>query len=408
MSVAKPNDSASSRAAPDPVTTAAIVASGIIAGYAAVILLAFTSHIWLLDGRGEPVPFDFVAFWSAGRLVLTGSPLVVFNPASQHAAEVATIGHAFRGTLGWSYPPLFLFVAVLLACLPYILSFFVWMSATVLAYAGVVAAIAKRRSAWILALAPPWVLLGILNGQNGFLSAAIAGAALLTLKRRPALSGMILGLLSFKPQLAILFPLAIAAGGYWRAFFWACIGTALWTAISCAVFGIGTIPAFLVGLSSAAHTHLASGGVAPQNLQSIYGLSRWFGAPETLAMAVQAGFSVVVMILIAIFWRSRSPFPLKAAGIAAAMPLVTPYIYVSDLVILSMAVSFLFREKPFDKWECGALAFAMAAVFAFIFQAYPAGLFASLAVGAIVWRRHLATVPASGIGVDRALSAAAS
>jgi len=48
------------------------------------------------------------------------------------------------------------------------------------------------------------------------LTAALAGAALLSLERRPILAGVFIGLLAIKPHLALLFPVALIAIGAWR------------------------------------------------------------------------------------------------------------------------------------------------------------------------------------------------
>jgi hypothetical protein len=379
--------------APDPEKAALIITCGLVAGYAACICLAFTSHVWLLDAQGRPVPFDFLVFWSAGHLVLAGHATAVFSLSQLRAAEVGVVGHAFPNVLPWPYPPLFLFVATSLACLPYVWAFVAWIGTTLAALATAISLVARRRAAFLVALAPPWILFGVLNGQNGFLTASIIAAVLLTLERRPALSGLLLGLLCYKPQLAVLFPVALASAGNWRAFAWAALGVVLWTAFSAVVFGPGIFIAFLSGISAQNHIVLAGNGVAPFNLQSLYGLLRWIGAGAPVSGGLQLCLSLACAFSVIVIWRSAAHFELKAAALAAAIPLATPYLFVSDLAILSVAIAFLFREKPFDRWECGALAFAMTVVFAFLFRTYPAGLFASLAINAVVWRRQLQAFP---------------
>jgi hypothetical protein len=87
----------------------------------------------------------------------------------------------------------------------------------------------------------------MVHGQNQFLTASLVGGVFLTLERRPALSGILLGLLSYKPQLGVLFPVALAFGGYWRVFGWACASTMFWTILSGAIFGFGTSAGFFMG-----------------------------------------------------------------------------------------------------------------------------------------------------------------
>jgi len=345
---------------------------------------------WLVDAHGHPLVNDFVSFWSAGKLALQGHPLAAYDPHLRHAAEIATVGHPFRDLLGWWYPPLFLFVAAALACLPYAAAFNVLNDVTLLLHAGVTVAIARRREAFFLAAAPPWGWFGMVHGQNQFLTASIVGAALLTLEHRPALSGFLLGLLSYKPQLGVLFPIALAFGGYWRAFGWACVGTAFWTALSGAVFGFDTYAAFVHDLSIVSRQVMITNPDYLPNLQSLYGLARCLAVPDRIAWAMQAGLSLACLIGVAALWRSRAAFAVKAAGLAAAIPLASAYIQAYDLTLLSVAWAFLYRHRAFDAKEWAAVAISILSFGAFWWPtAHPAALIACPAVAAIVWQRAL-------------------
>ncbi|MGB8366540.1 MAG: glycosyltransferase family 87 protein [Rhizomicrobium sp.] len=363
------------------------LAGGIAFGYAISLAMMFIAHTWILDGLGHPIKDDFVVFWAAGHAALKGAALLAYDTHRQHAAEVATIGHGFSGTLGWSYPPLFLFVAAALASLPYVYAFVLWLSSTVALHASVMAAIAKRRIAFVVACAAPWVLTALTPGQNGFLTSAIIGLVLLHLEKRPALAGLILGLLSYKPQFGILFPLALAAGGYWRAFAWACVSTLAWNGLACAVFGFETFSAFFHALSATTETHLTHMSIGWNTLQSLYGLVRALGGSLGAAEAAQAFLAALAAITVVLCWRGQAPFSLKAAVLAAAIPLVTPYIFVYDLPMLAVAVAFLFRHRSFDKMELVLLAATAPCVYAVILLPMPSAFFASLAVAGIAARR---------------------
>jgi hypothetical protein len=365
------------------------VAAGVMLGYVGALAGIFFSHIWILDTHGRPVVEDFVAFWTAGHQALRGTAAAAYDLHLEHAAEVATIGHSFPGTLGWSYPPIFFFVAALLAVLPYTSAFLLWCTTTLAAYASVVAVIVRRPVAFLVACAAPWVLTALMPGQNGFLTAALVGAALLTVERRPALAGILLGLLSYKPQFGILFPLALAAGGYWRAFGWALASTVAMNLLAGAVFGFDTFGAFLHALSGVTRSHLMHGGVGWQKLQSIYGLLSSAGAPSGTAWIGQMVFGGVVASAVVACWRSRAPFDLKAALLASAIPLVSPYVLFYDLPVLAVACAFLFRHRSFDRTEIGLLALSAPFPFAFLWIAFPAGFFSVFAVGAIAARRVL-------------------
>jgi arabinofuranan 3-O-arabinosyltransferase len=375
------------RTEPDKLILA--MALGISLGYAGALAVTFFAHVWILDTHGQPVVEDFVAFWTAGHQVLKGAPVAAYDAHLEHAAEVATIGHSFAGTLGWSYPPQFLFVAALLASLPYTAAFLLWGMTTLGAYASVAATIAGRRLAFPVACAAPWVLTALMPGQNGFLTAALVGGVLLCLDKRPALAGVFLGLLSYKPQFGVLFPLVLAFAGYWRSFGWACVSTLLLNVVAGSVLGFETLTAFLHALSDATQSHLAHAGVGWNKLQSVYGLLRSMGAPAEIGLAAQALFSAAAAAVVVAYWRSKAPFALKAAVLACAIPLVTPYVFVYDLPVLSVACAFLFKHRNFDRVELYLLASTVPSVFAFLWLPFPTAFFASVAVATIAMRRAL-------------------
>lgn len=128
--------------------------------------------------------------------------------------EEAALGHPFEGYFGWHYPPVFLFVAAALATLPYTTAYVLWTFGTFPAYLVAVRAIVGERSGYFLAAAFPAVLCNFIVGQNGFLTAALLGGGLLLLAEAPILGGVCLGLLTFKPHLGLLVPIALIASGH--------------------------------------------------------------------------------------------------------------------------------------------------------------------------------------------------
>ena len=101
---------------------------------------------------------------------------------------------------GWHYPPFFLFVAAALALLSYGLALAVWQLATFLLYLTsiwLILAAAPARTGLaaddraqsylplLLAAAFPAVFVNLCHGHNGFLSAALMGAALV-IRQPPA------------------------------------------------------------------------------------------------------------------------------------------------------------------------------------------------------------------------------
>ena len=70
-----------------------------------------------------------------------------------------------------------------------------------------------------MALAPAG-LIAFISGQNAFFAAAVIAAIFRCLDARPVVAGVLLGLLTVKPQLGLLFPLMLLLTGRWTVFVW--------------------------------------------------------------------------------------------------------------------------------------------------------------------------------------------
>ena len=173
---------------------------------------------WIYDPDGLGFPTDFVNVWAAGKLVLDGTPALAYDWDIQKKIELAVLGQDFPGYFAWHYPPPFLFVASFLAQFPYAVAYAGWMAISIVPYLAVVRGIVGRPFGLMLAVAFPMAFTNTLVGQNGFLTAALIGGTLYLLPVRPVLAGICLGLLSYKPQYGLLFPLVLIAAAQWRAF----------------------------------------------------------------------------------------------------------------------------------------------------------------------------------------------
>lgn len=363
------------------------VATGCFLGYVGYLATRFSAGGWIVDAAGHPEPTDFVALWTAGKLAAQGAAHAAYDPHLRHAAQATVVGHDFQGYFDWAYPPVFLFVVALLATLPYAVAFIVWVTLTVAGYALSVGAITQTRAAVLVALAAPWTFAVMQVGQTGLLTATLIATVLLSLERRAVLSGLVLGLLIYKPQFGLLFPFALAADGYWGAFIWAGVSVALLLALSGVVFGFDTLVAFWTQLPLSSHALITQGGVGWNKLQSFYGLARWLGAGDVGGWAAQAIATASATLAVVALWRSKRDFDLKAAGLCAGALLATPYVFAHDMPVLAIAFAFLFRHRMFDAIEYLGLGAAVLAFLAFAFLAVPACSLASIALLVLIARR---------------------
>jgi alpha-1,2-mannosyltransferase len=211
----------------------------------------------------------------------------------------------------------------------------------------------------LLALAFPAVFINLGHGHNGFLTAALIGAALVQLDRRPALAGMLLGLLAYKPQFGLLFPVVLAASGRWRTFAAAAATVAALAAITTAALGTSVWDAFLASTRFTRIVVLENGETGWQKIQSLFSVVRMWGGTVALAYAVQGSVTLMLAAAMAWLWRAPVDFALKAAGLVTAALLATPYSLDYDLTALAPAIAFLAvhgMRRGFTPYEKSALA----------------------------------------------------
>ena len=331
------------------------------------LYLVLTAHGGI-DLQGRPLGTDFSNVYAAGTYANDGNAAAAFDPARQFARERAIFGEATQ-FYGWHYPPYFLFVAAALALLPYGVALAVWQAVTLGLYLLVIRAIISPspRTAekgdhflWLLlALAYPAVLINVGHGQNGFLTAALFGGALVLLDRRPLAAGILFGLLVYKPQYGVMIPIVLAAGGRWKCFAAATVTVALLTVATTLTFGPSVWHAFLASTEFTRTVVLEQGNTGWHKIQSVFAWARMWGSPIPLAYILQGSVIVALAAALVWLWRSAAAYPLKAAALCLATVLATPYSFDYDMMVLAPAIAFLAVDgimRGFGPWEKTMLA----------------------------------------------------
>ena len=213
--------------------------------------------------------------------------------------------------------------------------------------------------ALLFAVAFPAVFVNLGHGHNGFLTAALMGFALLLLDRRPVISGILFGLLAYKPQFGVLVPLVLMATGRWKTFTAAALTVVMLVLAATLAFGIAVWPAFFDGSRFTREVVLEAGGTGWHKIQSVFAWARMWGAPIGVAYAIQIVVTLALAIAVIWLWRSNSSARLKAAGLILAALISTPYSLDYDLMALAPAIAFWAsdgRFRGFRNWEKTVLA----------------------------------------------------
>lgn len=299
----------------------------------------------------QPAGMDFVTFWAASRMWLEGTPLKAYSYEAMTRLAQQVAPH-FPTPAPFFYPPNFLLLLRPLALLPCSVAYVIFAFATAGIFVRLLRKVLPMREALLPILAFPGIWLNLVQGQNAALTASLALGAFLLMKKRPVLAGICIGMLSIKPHLAVLFPVALACAGMWTAFTAAAITVAIFTGLSIAVFGVAAVPAFLHGL------HFASGAVAHGSLPwsqmaSVFVSLRKLHVPVNFAYAGQAASALIAVFATSYAWKRSDDLALRAMALVAATFLVSPYIYHYDTAWLGGAIALFAAKGLRDGWLRG-------------------------------------------------------
>jgi len=281
---------------------------------------------------------DYPAFYSAGRIVLDGDASHLYEPARQEQAQHDLFGGEHDGFLYFAYPPPVAALYAPLAALPYRLSYalhtLLMAGALVLALRvlrPIVPMLGRRfwlSSVLAVAFFPMFRAIG--GGQNTALTVLLIALAWRAVhERRQVWCGVAIGLLLFKPQLALLFLLLLFVTKRWRSLA-AAAGVAGATFLAGAAVAGWDWP--VTWLSRAQWFSALDAQVNAGNAISFLGAAHAaFGEHALWATAIAALLSAATVLVVVRVWRFAppddlaAPFALAAAGGLLAVPHVMFY-----------------------------------------------------------------------------------
>lgn len=319
---------------------------------------------WTLAGRGindpagRPVGTDFVSFWTVSSALLTGNEHLIYSPESLTILEHDLLPIEKELFFAWQYPPITLLLVYPLAFLPYLLSLVSWLAAGIACYITVLWRILPQPLTLVVGLAFPAVLLTVEHGQNALLSTSLLGWALLLLIRRPIAAGFLLGFLCFKPQLGVLLPIALIAGGHWKTTLAAMLAGAGLVATTVALFGGAIWHEF--GASMQLTRDILDQGLVPYyKMQSVFAAVRLLGGSLIVAYSLQAIVAAGAAAAVVWVWARAADPDLKYAIVLVATPIATPFFLDYDLMIVAPAITWLARKglkEGIPSWQGTMLA----------------------------------------------------
>jgi hypothetical protein len=269
----------------------------------------------------------------------THGAVSVFSFDSLLAAEREVVGADPQFPRYWKYPPTYLLMVLPLSLLPYVISYICWMILTGSGFIYVIRHLIPRNPLSWLLLVFPGTVHNFLAGQNAFLSTAILGGGLLLAESHPFAGGCLLGLLSYKPQLAFLIPVALAAGRYWKALAGAVISAVTLALGSLLLLGSDVWVAFFKNLPLAAN-HMNQPSLW-QKIPTVYAAMRNQGATLELAATLQAVAIIVMILTVGWVWFRRAPLPIRGSVLVVGICIASPHAFDYDLTILAIPFAWL-------------------------------------------------------------------
>jgi hypothetical protein len=295
---------------------------------------------------------DFPALWSYGRIQVIRSAVLLYDFDGLHAAQVA-LGMEARWQYPFPYPPHVLFLLRPFGFMSYETALGVWIAAQLVFYLWAVlgddGSQVERFSRTVrLAMAAallvaPTATLTIVTGQGGFLAAGLLIGGMRRAGARPVLAGILLGLLTYKPQLGLLVPVALLAAGWWRCAASACLTIVVLVLASSAAFGWDIWLVWLrslVGYQEWFSQRTMGASLRPTVTDNLGIL----GAPLIVAQVAQWAVAAAAAVA---SWRCfrGGCQTLAIAALAAATCLANPHAYVYDLPMLDAAVVLLVAQR---------------------------------------------------------------
>jgi hypothetical protein len=314
-----------------------------IAVQALVGLGWLTTYKGLFDPRNMPVGNDFAAFWFAARMTLERPAKdaydLVIMTQFQHG-----IWPDLQGMYAWVYPPSFLLLVLGFGLMPYIAAYVTWTVATLGAYLAGLRQNVRDRTSWWLIAAFPGLWLGLGQGQNQFLTAALGALGLGLLRKHPVWAGVCIGLLAIKPHLALLFPVALLAARAWRTILAAAVTAITVTLVPAAILGWGTLLAWRDSMSWVA-TAIELKQLPVWMFPAPFPWLLSLGVPTVPAWIVQGAISVLAGLIVYRLWRPLAKgvgsLALPGSALVLATFLATPYYAMYDLTWLALPLCWL-------------------------------------------------------------------
>jgi hypothetical protein len=291
--------------------------------------------------RNDRVGVDFHTYLAAAQVGMQRGWSHVYDQ-SLVAIQQEQLSHSLV-VQPFLSPPTVAFVTAPFVLLPYNVAYAAWAALLLVAYSGALAwsGVSAGWSKWIAvlgALSPWWVMHAVNVGQVVLLEAAGCVVAWRLMRgRRDALAGLVLVVVLFKPNDAILVPFALLFAARFRVF-------AAWAG---AAAGVGLLVLLTVGAGGIGQYFAQLLGPLPHGADYLT-LHGALGVTGSTAVVLR--ILIVAGVLAGAHRMRTSPGVVIPLGLVGSL-LISPYLHASDLVMLAAAGFIAWEEKSSLAWR---------------------------------------------------------
>lgn len=292
---------------------------------------------------------DFLLFWFYGQAAFTPNPGHYYDPAVLNSLLESLLGPGYPGQ-SWSYPPNFLLLTAPFGLMPYLPALALWTAFGIAVFVGLVGRQVDRHALAIIMLSPAAVFC-LISGQTSLMTAAALVAAFVWMDRRPIVAGVLIGLVTIKPQLGLMIPVMLIASRRWTVFAAATITALAFAALTTALFGWQVWLDFIrMGLPTQNLVLFDPTVRAAPFMPTVFMNAHAIGASYELAMAIQVCFTLAAIAIVHWAFRLHAKAdPLLLMGLFfACMVFASPYLLVYDTLALTVAAVSLLAAGRLD------------------------------------------------------------
>ena len=290
---------------------------------------------------------DFLVFHAAARAFFEGKLALVYDIDAFTLFQIETYPDRLSPKVVFRpfiYPPTWLLMLLPLGLLGVAKAYAIFMATT----AAAATLLEGRRDwwGWLAVATSPATVWVLMAGQNTFFSLALFYGGLRLLDRSPAAAGILLGLLSYKPQIWVLVPLALLAAQQWRALAWTAATVAVLSLASLGIFGLDFWIGFLEAAREAGSARVANIMFERifMHMTTLVAAARIIGLSPGVAGAIQLAGAALAVAAVWFAFRRHSSSDARTAVLVTATFLVSPYTLNYDLLLLMPAAVALFRR----------------------------------------------------------------